>query len=339
MKQTKRIPYIDVCKGVLILLVVFEHLPQVAISLLNIKSEYLNIMDKHNVYFTCFFMPAFFYLTGYCSSFNDYFRLFFVKNFKALILPAITLGLIIRIFEQILQVNNVIAHYSFIDYIFYILNCSPFWFLKALFISKLIMWCTMKIKIKTNVLLLLSFIACFLAVLCHEYIPFNDRYCILHSVILMPAISMGQYVKCNNIIIHGRLFFWSTLAFLFVIFMYSYLDFTIPYVTQSLYISKFSFLSYILLSFLGTVFILNIAVRLENVTILQYIGKASIVIYLFSNLFMYIAEKLILHILSLKTIPLVFLFYLITFLFAVMCCLFVYYLLISTKLRCLLGKS
>ena len=64
---SKRIDWLDVAKGLLILMVVYGHL-QDEISKMNIQSKtILWIADIQNIW-TPFFMPAFFVVTGYCFS-------------------------------------------------------------------------------------------------------------------------------------------------------------------------------------------------------------------------------------------------------------------------------
>lgn len=65
MSINKRISYIDVAKGLLILLVVYDHLPDVYMYLLKNSNPYINYLDEQQWLFKLFFMPAFFCIISF----------------------------------------------------------------------------------------------------------------------------------------------------------------------------------------------------------------------------------------------------------------------------------
>lgn len=94
-----RLSYIDSAKGILIIIVIMHHLPQVAIRICEIDSDNLQIMDSYSFLYCSFFMQAFFFITGFCTSFEKEFSEFFLRNFKTIILS----GLLLSIFESVLR--------------------------------------------------------------------------------------------------------------------------------------------------------------------------------------------------------------------------------------------
>lgn len=114
----KRFSYIDVAKGILILMVVWDHLPDVYIYLLKQTNIHIEWLDRTQWLFKIFFMPAFFCITGFCSNFNKDFKSFFVSNAKSLLIPNILLGMIV---SHSIGVGRVIMY------------GGSFWFLSALF--------------------------------------------------------------------------------------------------------------------------------------------------------------------------------------------------------------
>lgn len=66
----KRIEYIDVCKGMLILLVLIHHIPQAGNWACGMDSLVLDYINGYSFIVCSFFMQAFFVVSGYCSSFS-----------------------------------------------------------------------------------------------------------------------------------------------------------------------------------------------------------------------------------------------------------------------------
>jgi len=147
--QTKKehLSYIDVCKAIGIILVVFGHtygIPEVL----------------YNIIYS-FHMPLFFVIAGIVYNENKYdsfsFKNFLLLKFKTYVIPYICFGiinLILQIFWNLFILRQEVS----IDFIFHNLkgiaicwadvqhmpNCSPIWFLLALFIASVIFWAIIK---------------------------------------------------------------------------------------------------------------------------------------------------------------------------------------------------
>lgn len=88
MKQ--RDSSIDVLKGILILLVVLNHISGVARKV-GVEDMTIDVLHVLRDLYVPFFMPAFFIVTGMCSSFSKPFSSFLITNLKTLIFPSIIL--------------------------------------------------------------------------------------------------------------------------------------------------------------------------------------------------------------------------------------------------------
>ena len=121
--KTNRLSYIDVAKGILILLVVYDHLPDVYLTILEQSNAQMDWLNEQQWIYKLFFMPAFFCITGFCTNFKKSLKPFFISNFKSLIVPNIVFGLLFGLGWK---------------HIF--LRGGSFWFLSALFVSKMIYW-------------------------------------------------------------------------------------------------------------------------------------------------------------------------------------------------------
>lgn len=211
-------------------MVVFVHLPQIGISLLSIDSFYLDYLDFHNYLFGCFYMPAFFYLTGFCSNYSIGFKSFFIKNIKSILIPAIAFSIIVRVLEQYLEVNEAIANYHLKNYITLVLNCGSFWFLKSLFISKMILFLMKKILNNEFLTLCIAILLSFLSSFANQTFFFNDRFCFVQALMLMPAIAMGALIKARSIHVNYWSGFLAVSCFILGIVIHVLLQLPIPIV-------------------------------------------------------------------------------------------------------------
>ena len=84
---------VDVMKGILIILVIINHITGVALKS-GIEFETINVLHICRYLYIPFFMPAFFIITGYCSSFNKSFNELVKNGLKTLILPSVVFSLV-----------------------------------------------------------------------------------------------------------------------------------------------------------------------------------------------------------------------------------------------------
>ena len=82
----ERLHYIDVMKGITMLVVVLHHVLWITVDLKNVTNSTMLVLHGWQDMLASFIMPAFFFCTGYCSSFNKAFKPFFISNFKSLLL-------------------------------------------------------------------------------------------------------------------------------------------------------------------------------------------------------------------------------------------------------------
>lgn len=134
----KRLHWIDVAKGMLILLVVLGHFSGISKSL-GIDHAGVKDIGGLNFLFTSYYMAAFFVLTGYTTNFNKRFLPFFMGAFKSLVIPAFVfailysalLSLLFKDWSYIKDLTGVVFWYSGFRF---------FWFLNALFLARLCYW-------------------------------------------------------------------------------------------------------------------------------------------------------------------------------------------------------
>ena len=90
----ERLHYVDVCKGLLILMVIWQHIPAF-VSWAGVDSSVIESCGGGSSWlFWGFYMQAFFLTNGYTSNFKKDFRPFLWGSFKALLIPYIAFALI-----------------------------------------------------------------------------------------------------------------------------------------------------------------------------------------------------------------------------------------------------
>lgn len=143
----ERLHYIDVAKGLLILMVVWGHYELLCRLCFNIKDPLVDTLDGLEITWVAFFMPAFFFLTGYCTNFSRPFIPFVWQSVKILLIPAIVINYVCNVAEYLSWGENPIWIAKTIGKNF-LLKCAGEWFTPSLFLSRLSAWGIVKLKNK-----------------------------------------------------------------------------------------------------------------------------------------------------------------------------------------------
>lgn len=94
----ERLHYIDIFKGICLILVVIHHAP---LAYMRHFAGQGSVLWYINNFAIAFFMPAFFVATGYCTNFNQKFNIYLWKNIKTIMLPCYCLYYLNR------YINNI----------------------------------------------------------------------------------------------------------------------------------------------------------------------------------------------------------------------------------------
>lgn len=128
-----RINWIDIAKGLLIIGMVLNHIPNMS-SLQGLNLDSVPWWITFGSAYGVFSMQSFFILSGYTSSFEQKFLHFIKKQTKGLILPYISFTLLCSCFAYIVW-NTPFFYDSFGEKCFFIVD--GYWFLTSLFIAKI----------------------------------------------------------------------------------------------------------------------------------------------------------------------------------------------------------
>ena len=286
-----RLAYIDIAKGILILFLLMGH------ALLFIKNEgiddgFINGFQNLRRYlWTSYYMPAFFVITGFCSNFTKPFPTFIWLNFKTLKIPAM-------IFGTFLALVTMASHHTFsyqrvFNHVAFCVVDSGLWFLDALFIAKLIYWLILKL-INNRFIISLLCLCVFLVgfILFKNNIPFKDYGNVCHAMMLTIFLFVGQELKNRQTDLQRKTL-WGGAVFLSVLLYISLLDIAVPFITNKISIDWRSLIPFFILSVSGSVTIMGISKLIGNSKWLEYIGKNSLVFYMFNTLALNISVKLL----------------------------------------------
>lgn len=281
MKE-QRLHYIDIAKGFLILMVVYGHIDGTATQMGFVNSSIDDIHKGAN-WFVSFYMPCFFVITGYCSNFTKSFKVFIVASLKSIVLPAF-------VFSFLLSGAWIIIHPGFLlnFVITFILYGGNYWFLSALFVSRLLYWFIYRLPISANAAIcVVSFIIGFYySSLPHKY----ELWWFVHALCLLPYLGLGQLFKqiSGNILFKYTKYYIALYVFLFFItvglskmgLLQKDCFFDVPGVTQGfINLNLTMFIPLFILSVSGSLAILGFSEYISSNHILEFLGKNSLVIY------------------------------------------------------------
>lgn len=318
-KMSSRIKYIDTAKGLFILMMIFHHLPIRYEGIISDGCSTLEYLKRSNIFFLSFFMPAFFVITGYCSSFIVPFRPFLIRNLKRLLLPGLLFTIIFR-FIEVLSIGGGLESWRVFMGPYLIATGSDYWFINSLFWAKLIFWAICNIRLFRTRRALFSIVLFALGVLLkgegvtiwsyantlclvlflyigsllrkfenHEGFRVVNKYAIAISILLpLGALMLGQ---------------------------------ALPFITRSITVEWNTIPTFLVLSIAGTLSALRLSKCWQKSLFLNYVGRHSIEFYLLHGVFLNNAITFYTSLFGeLYTICQSLLFALVVMLFVIMCC-------------------
>lgn len=295
-----RLSYVDAQKGILILLVVFHHINNYAHSL-NIEIDEIDMVFKANYLFVGFFMQAFFFLTGYVSSFNKKFTVFIKNNAKALLLPILFFWLINSSVETYFSHIKDSMMYVTIDNQKIPLLFETMWFLQALFIAKVLLWLINRYAKKTIIQIAIVVTLLVLGSILNDFLGhYNNWLHYRNALCMVFMMFMGFYLKKQTqlMVKVEKLRYVILLLYLIPTLLLATKDMTISY-THMQYFSTKYLVAYLYLSSMGTLAFFC-CLKKNNSRFLEYLGKNSLIIYGVHFVFLQFLEVILLRFFSLN---------------------------------------
>ena len=275
--QRRRLHYIDIAKGLLILTVIILHVPMWSRQN-GVTNELFVSVSKINFTFTSFFMAAFFAITGYCTNFNKAYKKYLWSDIKSLIVPSVTLVVwaicIDYLLTGILDTSGI-RPYRLIRFI------SCYWFLLALFWAKQIHYFVRRINNKYIILFLyiiFSFFGCFLNHVVMDY------YWMQHGLIYVLFLFIGELMKSHDLKFDK--FVWCVIPYVIYVGIAYLLFQYIPIITLEIDLDLWQLPLFYIGAITGTFMIMYISKKLNTNRFLEYLGRQSLIVYCLHYTFM-----------------------------------------------------
>lgn len=329
MEKKERLHYIDLSKGLLIIGVVLIH---ILLPFRGIENPTVSIVDAigFNTW-VLFYMPAFFLISGKCSNFDKSFKQFLLTNLMSLKAP-------VFFFIGLMGALTIRTEYGFspfsVKWWFIRMFESGVWFLHAIFLSRLMYWiinhyikkCTYQIFI-----CLILYIIGFIGI----YLDFYPYFWIAHSLVLTIFILIGKLCK-EKFINSG----WICLfVFCISVVVLHSCGYRLPYIVQNLVCENFIDILIIpLLSISGSVGFIWVCKLIGKSSIIEYIGRNSLMIYVLHDIFIARFNNLSIFIGQQNSLS-CFFNLMIVLVGVIACCLVTTYIFDRPYIRIIIGKK
>ena len=291
----KRIKWIDVAKGLTIILVVSGHLLQ----------TYSNNLDFVFKLIYSFHMPVFFILSGYLMNAKKDFNQFLKSKSKSLLFPYFLFCAVIFVFDYLKSYvsgtqNEYITRFKSSALQTILLTHDSFfytlWFLPCLFISLIIIYFFIKyIKNKYIAFFIITVLSISVAILQSKY-PFSLPFCIDNAVFASFWVYSGYILKIKNFDFSKKCKFYSliNIVLLIAINLLTNIYLKSDFSSDSFRAIKFfNPAIFYITSILGSSFIICLSNMISNSKLLQIYGKNSLYIYGFHFLLLPFAHIII----------------------------------------------
>lgn len=343
----ERLHYVDVCKGLLILMVIWQHIPAF-VSWAGVDSSVIESCGGGSSWlFWGFYMQAFFLTNGYTSNFKKEFRPFLWGSFKALLIPYIAFALIGKGLDALFwgetQLWQKTAGLG--DQVWFFMEES-YWFLTALFMARILYWFLCRYiqndyyrGIVALGIMLLGFI------LNHIYddvsmdaAHFNNHLHYRNALCMMIFIWIGDFLKNHRAMLQKNQAGISLAYIIFVAGSHVIGKACAPSYTHSTTILFHQIPLYLFYATTGSICIWWISQKISKNAILEYLGKGSLVVYLVHFTFLRLFTKYLSFIIVPSGIFSSFLFYICIFVLTVSFCAVTIWVFNYKILKILIGK-
>ncbi len=275
----QRVHYADVAKGILIILLFLHHI-HIRSELYDIRNNVTSALDMLDDYWVMFFMAAFFVVSAMFSRYDKPFKTFLPTNFKSLIIPSVTLGVLSGIIYQstigefgrygyLSTIKNAVVH-------FFIYG-GKLWFCSALFCAKMIYWLLNRYlgKYIKFSCIVISIIGVILGYLYNQQVITLNFWYLIHAFIFIIFIPIGIQIKKYDIP--------KTMVILlplYLIIVYVLQQFNL--VVQVTYLFTYKGVDVIIfyiMAIVGTILVISMSKCIDSNKFLEYIGRNSLIFY------------------------------------------------------------
>lgn len=270
-----RLNYIDIAKALAIIAMVSQHV-EMAIEQVVCPETMAQYANSQKYLILTWIMPIFFVITGYCSNYQ--------KDIKPFVVSLIiSIGLPIFFFDIIpVNIENFTTM-SLTDAIKQIpLTLSrffrySFWFLRALFVAKLLYWFLYNYTqgLHKIIILTLLYIAACIAVINGH----GAHGC--HSLIGLTFIAYGDWIKKRKLLENNFFCIINLFGFAIIIMVMWSLMYQPPCLTANLKLNYLDIIYFPIVALTASISILYLSRLMKKCWALEIVGRYSLVVYCF----------------------------------------------------------
>lgn len=268
--KNERIHYLDIAKGILILLLVMSHF-SVAANLANVNPSNPNFTFWYlpQPLFTSFFMQCFFIISGLCANFNIKTSAFFSKMGKQLVIP--------WLFFEAVRVVYFVSNGKNTS-LFPGEEFTSLWFLNALMIARIICWSVIRFIKSTRMMCILTLFLCVIGITLHEFKIGSNILCYQHGLIASFFVAIGYSLKSYSKHIN-QIFGFSLIIYICIIGGRFFHLYQVPIQDANIDVKLTSIPLFLATSLSGSFAFLFVCKKIHTTPFLEFFGRNSLTIY------------------------------------------------------------
>lgn len=286
-----RLRYMDVYKGVLMLLVIYGHIVYYTRLYAGLGSNIVFdwFQDVANHWIAPFYMAAFFVATGFCSSFKKPVKEQLLSDFKTLIVPAWVMTIIVGLVSLSGWSDVVLlAKRLFLQ------GSGSYWFVASMFVAKILYRFALKID-RSVVRFALLFVVSVIGTYLNSHLPDKFWY-FYHALSLCVFFEVGRQLRSLDLV-KWYVALASLLVYVLLVVVLLRLGQRVPALC-AVQTFKYKMMPvYFLLATTGSVVCLYVCKCVGSCSLLEYVGQNSVVYYIthfaFFSLFIPLASSFI----------------------------------------------
>lgn len=276
-----RLHHIDITKGTLILCLLISHFG-IALERNSVGTRFFAPILYWTPLFSTFFMQCFFLITGYCSNLNLSGKNYFEKLLRQIIVPYIFFGFL----------NGLASHFLTPGYVQGFFTC--FWFLNALVISKTIIWGLKSLISKDGYVVFAALFLLILGVVLNEYNIGQDYFDIRKGLIATFFVALGQILRKDATFADFLRKGWAIYPLVMLAFYAFHYQWSLPLQDANIHVSLMQIPLFLALTILGSVTTLMLARKAKTLSIIEFFGCNSIIVYCLHFPYLCMIAKLLL---------------------------------------------
>lgn len=265
---------IDIAKGLLIFFVVWFHMKTILGGSCGLEHPMFNVLHMAYKGYSIFFMPAFFFITGYCSNFDKTFKDFLMSNIKGILIPMVVLNVI-----PCLLSFSIEGLWYLVTWGNWLYGLS-FWFLPVLFVAKMMFWSIARL-IQGKWLMLSVLLVCFAGAILFVQFDLLPNYWYWKSALAYVFFLGIGYLFKHEVSVEKQVDWMQigTCIYVVILGFVLWLDLPVWYLGLVLSCTFTQMPLFLVAATTGTLAVLYIARLISNSIVLEYLGRASLVIY------------------------------------------------------------